>query len=93
VLAKSFARIHKENLINFGILPLVFVDPEDWNRIDADDKLKIDDLKETLLSRGPIQVFNQSKNVAYQTIHSMSDRQIEAVLEGGIINMIRNRNM
>jgi aconitate hydratase len=92
VLAKSYARIHRQNLINFGILPLVFADPEDWSCVDPDEELKIDDLRETLQEGGPIAVFNRSKGAVIRAIHSMSTRQIQTVLEGGVINIIRNRN-
>ena len=92
VLAKSFARIHRQNLINFGILPLRFDDPADWQRIDQGDEIKLDGLREALRKGGPIAVSNRSKNSVFNVIHSMSPRQIQTVLEGGIINRIRNLN-
>jgi aconitate hydratase len=45
VIAKSFARIHRQNLINFGILPLTFANPNDWERIDRDDVLVLPDIR------------------------------------------------
>jgi aconitate hydratase len=92
VLAKSFARIHRQNLINFGILPLVFDDPADWQRIDPGDEMKIDGLRKALSKSDPIVVSNRSKNAVFRAVHSMSTRQIQTILEGGIINIIRNRN-
>lgn len=92
VLAKSFARIHRQNLINFGILPLMFDDPADWQRIDQGDEIKLDGLREALRKGQPIAVSNRSKNSVFNVIHSMSARQIQTVLEGGIINRIRNLN-
>jgi aconitate hydratase len=92
VLAKSFARIHRQNLINFGILPLVFDDPADWQCIDPGDEMKIEGLRNALSESYPIVVSNRSKNSVFRAIHSLSARQIQTILEGGIINIIRNRN-
>jgi len=92
VLAKSFARIHRQNLINFGILPLIFYDPADWQRIDPGDEIMIEGLREGLSKNDPIVISNRSKDAVFNAIHSMSARQIQAILEGGIINMISSRN-
>jgi aconitate hydratase len=90
VIAKSFARIHWQNLCNFGILPLTFVDPDDWEKIDRDDVLLIDDIKNTVKQSKRINIVNRSKNKNYETEHVMSARQIEMVLAGSLINLIKN---
>jgi aconitate hydratase len=91
VLAKSFARIHLQNLSNFGILPLCFVHPEDWERIDQDDVLSIQDIRSTLKTGNRVTVINTSKNETYVTEHSLIQREIEMVLAGGLINLIRQK--
>lgn len=90
VLARSFARIHRQNLINFGILPLTFVDPNDWEKIAADDVLEIAGLGESLGIKSRIEVRNVTRDEKYWTEHSMSDRQTEMVLAGGMINVVRS---
>jgi aconitate hydratase len=91
VVAKSFARIHRQNLINFGILPLTLVNPDDWEKIDVDDLLKIPDLRVTLQNSGGVEVINVTRDETYLTEHFMSDRQVEMVRAGGLINVTRSR--
>lgn len=93
VIAKGFARIHKQNLCNFGIIPLIFVDPEDYDRIDQGDLLSITNVREAIRQAGRIKVFNKTKNIGYETQNIMSARQIEMVLEGSLINIARNRHL
>lgn len=90
VIAKSFARIHWQNLCNFGILPLVFADRNDYQKIDQGDVLAILNAKEQLLKGNQIEVINKTKNEIYQTTHQLSSRQLETLLEGGIINMYKH---
>jgi len=56
VIAKSFARIHRQNLLNFGILPLTFVDPDDWQRIHEGDVLILSNIREVLQRGQPVEV-------------------------------------
>jgi aconitate hydratase len=91
VIAKSFARIHWQNLINFGMLPLTFANSADYNRIEQGDVLEIADVHH-ILSRGkPISITNKTKRETYQTQHTLSDRQIDMILEGSLINVVRKR--
>jgi len=63
VLVKSFARIHKANLINYGILPLVFINQEDYDRIDQNDLLEFHNLHHLLESReSTFEITNSTKN-------------------------------
>lgn len=88
VIAKGFARIHWQNLVNFGILPLTFVDPEDWGKIDQGDGLSIFGIREALQRDGTITVTNKTRGKTFQVAHSMSGRQIEMVLAGSLINLV-----
>lgn len=89
VIAKSFARIHWQNLANFGILPLVFVDVLDYERIDPQDELAIENVREQLKRGAEIEVHNKTKGFAFKTRHTLSQRQIEMILVGSIINLFR----
>lgn len=90
VIAKSFARIHWQNLCNFGILPLTFINPDDWEKISRDDLLVIEDIGNAIRKNQKISVENKSKGETYLTEHTMSDRQIEMVLAGSLINLVKN---
>jgi aconitate hydratase len=92
VIAKSFARIHRQNLINFGILALTFSDPSDWEKIDRDDELEIPDVRNAVQKGMQVKVINKTKNLTYITEHSMSSRQIEMILEGSLINVVRKKH-
>jgi aconitase A len=89
VIAKSFARIHRQNLVNFGILPLTFRDPDDYDRIRQGDVLEFEHAVEGLRRGQPITVRNATRNTAFVAEHGLSVRQIAAVLEGGLINVVR----
>jgi aconitate hydratase len=91
VVAKSFARMHWQNLINFGILPLTFANPDDWNRIVPGDVLRLSDVREAIQRGNQVQILNQSKSETYLTAHAMTDRQVQMLLAGGLINLFRTR--
>jgi aconitate hydratase len=87
VVARSFARIHWQNLINFGILPLTFKNKDDWNKIVQGDTIKIENIKNVIQKSSTIKVFNETKNQSYETKHDLSKRQIKAILAGSLINL------
>ncbi len=90
VFAKSFARIHRANLINFGILPLTFVDPLDYAEIDQDDQLRIDNVREELRAGNEtLTVVNVAKGKTFQVKHGLTPRQVNIMLAGGLLNYIR----
>jgi aconitate hydratase len=91
VLSKSFARIHWQNLVNFGILPLSFVHPDDWERIERDDILRLTDVRHALQQGKRLTVRNQSKQEEYTLAHSLSPRQVETILAGSLINFVRKK--
>ena len=82
VIAKSFARIHRANLINFGILPLVFQNPEDYKNVDAGDILRIS-LKEGLT--GAIRVENLKKGYVFDAASNLNEREAELIRAGGLL--------
>jgi len=88
-IAKSFARIHWQNLINFGVLPLTFEDKSDWEKIDEGDMLVIEDAREKISAGHDIEVRNKTKDETYQMKHVMSERQVKAMLSGGLLNLFR----
>lgn len=91
VLCKSFARIHWQNLVNFGILPLTFVKPDDWERIDQSDVLYLADVRNAIQRGEKLTISNKTKQEDYELRHSMSPRQVEMILEGSLINLIRKK--
>ncbi len=92
VLAKSFARIHWQNLVNFGILPLHFRDPGDHDRIEPGDVLAVDGLREQLQQAGELTVHNTTRDQTYTVEHRLSPRQVQAVLAGGLIPMLADHD-
>jgi aconitate hydratase len=91
VFAKSFARIHGQNLVNFGILPLIFINPDDWGKVDEGDVLCIPDVRQVIQQGNKVMVKNLTRGETIETQHTMSARQVEMVLEGSLINVVRNR--
>lgn len=87
VLAKSFARIHLANLINFGILPLTFVNPQDYDRIDEMDELRLSGLRE--LKPGVMQIENVSKGEFYPVQVMIHEKDVPVLQAGGMLNYIK----
>jgi aconitate hydratase len=92
VIAKSFARIHWQNLINFGILPLTFADAGDWEKIVEGDVLRLPDVSKAIRKGSEVQVINETDGTSLAAQHDLSQRQVEMVLAGGLINLFRKRN-
>jgi aconitate hydratase len=90
VLAKGFARIHGQNLVNFGILPLEFVDPAEYDELANGDILVLKDLREKL-PHGRILIENRSRKRTFESRHDLSPRQVHVVLVGGLINWAKQR--
>jgi aconitate hydratase len=91
VIAKSYARIHWQNLANFGVLAVEFADPADYDRIDAGDELAIDGLPGVLRAGRELTVHNSAKKQDYPVRHRLSPRQVAMVLAGGQIPLVRRR--
>jgi aconitate hydratase len=90
VLAQDFARIHAQNLVNFGILPLEFVDPSDYDRVDKGDTLVLDNLRENV-RKDHMSIESRDRGGAFKVRHSLSARQIGVLLAGGAINWVKER--
>ena len=90
VIAKSYARIHWQNLANFGVLAAEFTDPADYDRIEAGDELSVDGLTDALGSGTEFTVQDQTKNTAFTVRHRLSPRQVAMVLAGGQIPLVRS---
>jgi len=89
VLAKSMERIHKANLINFGIVPLTFVNENDYNIIDQGDKLEIPNIRKALLGTGnKLKVIDKTKNKEFEAIFDLSERDKKIILAGGTLNFM-----
>ncbi|MFC1751812.1 aconitate hydratase [Thermoproteota archaeon] len=87
-LVKSFARIHLANLVNFGILPLTFNTPSDYDTIDQGDELVID---LDGIESGKLTVTNKTKDKKYSVSHPLSPREIEIVKAGGALAFVRQK--
>lgn len=92
VLAKSFARIHWQNLANFGIVALEFDDESDYDAIEQGDVLQFSGLRERLASADrTLEGENTAKNRRFRLKHSLSPRQVDMLLAGGLIPVFRQK--
>ncbi|MGE5589272.1 MAG: aconitate hydratase [Bacillota bacterium] len=91
VIAKSFARIHKANLINFGILPLTFANEADYDKVELGDKLVIDDVKGQIAAGTEVIVRNETKDLVFKVKHDLTSRQVEIIKEGGLLNYTKEQ--
>jgi aconitate hydratase len=91
VIARSFARIHWQNLVNFGVLPLSFADPADLEKIALGDELVLAEVRSALLEGAPIRARNTTRNDDYTLSHALSPRQLEILAAGGLIPWVRQR--
>jgi aconitate hydratase len=85
VLAKSFARIHRANLINWGVPPLVFDDPSAWDGIERDDRLRLDALRASLAAGARVRATNTRTGVAFTVSCVLTPREREILLAGGLL--------
>ncbi|MDI6730439.1 MAG: aconitate hydratase [Candidatus Altarchaeum sp.] len=90
VIAKSFARIHTANLINFGILPLMFENKSDYDRLEQGDIIEISAGIDELRNNNVI-MKNLSKNFEISLIHNLSGKDIEIITSGGKLNFIAKK--
>lgn len=83
VVTKSFARIHRDNLVNFGILPLVFKSSEDYDKINDSDILEIKGVRKSLEENEPLIIHNVTQGFDVVTSYDLSERERKIVLLGG----------
>ena len=88
-LVKSFARIHKANLINFGIVPLTFERPEDYDKINQGDTLTIPGLREALLSGAKSVTVKDSSGYTFQAKLDLSERDRFILAAGSLLNWVK----
>ena len=92
VIAKSFARIHWQNLVNFGVLPLTFVDPSEYERLQQGETIRITNLADALKSGQEVRAEVGDPARSIRLRQTLSRRQIEVLLAGGAINWMRNQH-
>lgn len=93
VIAKSFARIHSANLINAGILPLVFAEESDYDHLDQMDELELSDLRHSLEAGGKITVKNLTKHTEFKGQAILTERQKEILFAGGLLDYTREQSL
>jgi aconitate hydratase len=92
VITKSFARIHKANLVNAGIIPLNFKDASDYDKIDTNDELVLPAIKAELSSNSDITLVNKTKNEEYTLICDVSERQKDILSAGSLLDFTKKEN-
>jgi aconitate hydratase len=91
VLAKSFARIHHANLVNFGIVPLEFKNKEDYNKFSLGDELLIPELESRLQEGKEIVVINKTTGEEIVCTYNLTPKQVSVLLKGGLLNWIKSK--
>lgn len=91
VIVKDFARIHWQNLINFGILPITFVNEKDYDKLEQGDVLQIKNIRQTIQEGNELTVTIKDKRHMFQVRHTLSERQVDIMLKGGLINLVKDK--
>lgn len=91
VVAKSFARIHMANLINFGIIPLTFKNPEDYDKINEGDDIEISGFNDSIGTKDEILLLDKTTNEKIVLNLNATERQREILLSGGLLNYTKNK--
>ena len=87
IIAKSFERIHAANLINFGILPLVFQKEEDYDLIKQGDRIEITDIRKRIEQGDPLFINDVTQGMSFEVLYDLTDRQRRMILAGGALNL------
>jgi len=90
VIAKSFSRIHHANLVNMGILPLVFIDEADYDALEQGDAWEIAGLHAALKAGQDLVVHNLTHDTAFTATYDLTERHVAIILAGGLLNYIRD---
>jgi aconitate hydratase len=91
VIVKSFARIHRANLINWGVVPLVFDDPAAADGIERDDRLRIDGLRAALAAGRSVTIENARTGARFTASCVLTPRERDILLAGGILALTRSQ--
>lgn len=89
IMAKSFARLHLANLVNWGILPLIFTNDEDYNSVDRDDLLSVETMN--LKAGEPVKVVNLSKGKTMYLSTPLFQEDLDAIKKGGFVNVLKDK--
>ncbi len=89
IMAKSFARLHLANLVNWGILPLIFTNDEDYNSVDRDDLLSVETIN--LKVGEPVKVVNLSKGKTMYLSTPLFQEDLDAIKKGGFVNVLKDK--
>jgi aconitate hydratase len=89
VIAKSFARIHRKNLINYGILPLTFDDPSDYDKLQMGDVLVLALIRKQFAENDKLEVHVPKKDLVFTADHKLTPHMIEVLLSGGLTNWVQ----
>jgi len=89
VIAKSFARIHRANLINFGVLPLLFKSESDYEKIEQGDRLLIRGVIDAIKGGQDFKIENLTKHYTFEVTSNLNDREKELILKGGLLPYVR----
>lgn len=90
VIAKSMARIHKSNLINHGVVPMLFDNPADYDKLDMADELEIRDFPLQIKAKA-VKVYDRTKDCAFVCKLDLSDSEIAVILAGGQLKYLRSQ--
>jgi aconitate hydratase len=90
-IAKSYARIGWQNLINFGMIPFEFTNTNDWDKLEQGDILRIENLRASIKNRDSVTANVVEKNIEIPLTCTISERQIEIILKGGVINFVKQK--
>ncbi|PSQ88538.1 MAG: aconitate hydratase [Bacteroidetes bacterium QS_8_64_10] len=88
-IAKSYARIHRQNLANFGILPLTFKSDADYENIDQGDTLSLPNAREEIQQGTTVTVENETQGTTFEAQHDLTEREVEMILEGSQISVVK----
>lgn len=92
VIAKSFARIHHANLVNFGIAPLEFIDKNDYDKFSLNDEIEIVDIRRSIEEDKPVKVRNLTTGEEIEVTYNLTPKQKEILLGGGLLRYIKSKN-
>lgn len=90
VIAKSIARIHKGNLINHGIIPMVFADPADYDKLDMLDELEVEGLLDQMKTR-EVEIKDLTKGISFKAKLELSDNELDVILSGGQLRHLQKQ--
>ena len=90
VIAKSIARIHKGNLLNHGIIPMVFDDPADYDKLEMGDELEINDLLNQMQTK-VVEVRDNTRGITFKARLGLSEKELEVISCGGQLRYLKKQ--